>query len=251
TLQDYLRYQLITIYSPYLSSAFYTERFSFYNRILNGQKEPRARWKRVLDAEGDAMGMVLGRIFVKEYFTPAEKKRYSDMVEAIRTAYRERINRLTWMSDSTKARAQQKLASVYPKVGYPDKWKDYSALVVGRNSYAENMTNASRWGFNDNISKFGKPVDRTEWGMTPQTYNAYYNPSNNEIVLPAAMFMVPGVPDAQVDDAVAYGYVAAGTIGHEITHGFDDQGRQYDAQGNLSGWWSAQDAARFNAAAQK
>jgi putative endopeptidase len=244
-LQDYLRFQLVSSYSPYLSSALYNERFSFYNRVLNGQKEPRLRWKRVLDAEGDAMGMVLGRIFVKEYFGPVAKKRYADMVEAIRTAYRDRINQLDWMSDSTKTRALQKLGSVYPKVGYPDKWKDYSALVVGRDSYAENMMNAARWGFNDMISKFGKPVDRTEWGMTPQTYNAYYNPSNNEIVLPAAIFTVPGVSDAGVDDAVAYGYAAAGTIGHEITHGFDDEGRQFDAAGNLTDWWTSGDAAKF------
>jgi len=244
-LQDYLRFQLVSAYSPYLSSALYNERFTFYNRVLSGQKEPRLRWKRVLDAEGDAMGMVLGRIFVQEYFGPVAKKRYADMVEAIRTAYRERINRLDWMSDSTKARALQKLGSVYPKVGYPDKWKDYSALVVGRNSYAENMMNAARWGFNDMISKFGKPVDRTEWGMTPQTYNAYYNPSNNEIVLPAAIFTVPGVSDAGVDDAVAYGYAAAGTIGHEITHGFDDEGRQFDAAGNLTDWWTSTDATKF------
>jgi len=245
TLQDYMRYQLITSYSPYLGSKYYNERFSFYNRILNGQKEPRARWKRVLDAEGEAMGMVLGRIFVNEYFPAAEKKRYSDLVDAIRTSYRERINRLTWMSDSTKARAQQKLAAVMPKVGYPEKWKDYSALVISRNSYAENMMNASRWSFNDNIAKLGKPVDRTEWGMTPQTYNAYYNPSNNEIVLPAAIFTIPGVPDSAIDDAVAYGYVAAGTIGHEITHGFDDEGRQFDAAGNLTDWWTSADATRF------
>ncbi len=244
-LQDYLRFQLVSAYSPYLSSALYNERFSFYNRVLSGQKEPRLRWKRVLDAEGDAMGMVLGRIFVNEYFPPVAKKRYADMVEAIRTAYRERINRLDWMSDSTKARALQKLGSVYPKVGYPDKWKDYSALVVSRNSYAENMMNAARWGFNDMISKFGKPVDRTEWGMTPQTYNAYYNPSNNEIVLPAAIFTVPGVADSGVDDAVAYGYAAAGTLGHEITHGFDDEGRQFDAAGNLTDWWTSGDAAKF------
>src|ERR1700741_2532622 len=194
--------------------------------------------------------MILGRIFVNEYFPPAEKKRYSDMVEAIRTAYRERINRLTWMSDSTKARAIQKLAAVYPKVGYPDKWKDYSALGVGRNSYVENMINANRWAFNDNISKFGKPVDRTEWGMTPQTYNAYYNPSNNEIVLPAAIFTIPGVAATAIDDAVAYGYVAAGTIGHEITHGFDDEGRKFDAAGNLTDWWTAADATNFEKRAE-
>jgi putative endopeptidase len=155
------------------------------------------------------------------------------------------------MSPATKAKALAKLAAVTPKVGYPDKWKDYSTLVVGRDSYAANVMAANRWQFQDNLSKFGKPVDRSEWDMTPQTYNAYYNPSNNEIVLPAAIFMVPGVPDDQVDDAVAYGYVAASTIGHEITHGFDDQGRQYDASGNLADWWTAQDAARFNAAAQK
>ena len=249
-LQDYLRYHLLTAYAPYLAKAFDAENFSFYGRVLNGQQEQRARWKRVLDAEGDAMGMVLGRIFVRAYFPPAEKQRYSDMVEAIRTAYRERIHRLTWMSDSTKARALEKLAAVYPKVGYPDKWKDYSALVVARNSYAENMMNASRWAFNDNIAKFGKPVDRTEWGMTPQTYNAYYNPSNNEIVLPAAIFTIPGVPDSAIDDAVAYGYVAASTIGHEITHGFDDQGRQFDARGNLTDWWTSADAANFETRAE-
>lgn len=250
TLQDYLRYHLLTAYAPYLSKAFDVENFSFYGRVLNGQREQRPRWKRALDAEGDAMGMVLGRIFVHEYFPAAEKQRYSDMVEAIRTAYRERIHRLTWMSDSTKARALEKLAAVYPKVGYPDKWKDYSALVVARNSYAENMMNASRWAFNDNIAKFGRPVDRTEWGMTPQTYNAYYNPSNNEIVLPAAIFTIPGVPDSAVDDAVAYGYVAASTIGHEITHGFDDEGRQFDAKGNLTDWWTSADAANFGKRAE-
>jgi putative endopeptidase len=250
-LQDYLRYHLVDAYAEYLSSAFDKEHFDFHGRAMSGQQEQRPRWKRALDDENDAMGMVLGRIFVKQYFPEASKQRYTAMVEAIRTAFHDRIERLDWMGADTKAKALAKLASVTPKVGYPDHWKDYSALVVGRDSYAANVMGAQRWQFQDNLSKFGKPVDRTEWDMTPQTYNAYYNPSNNEIVLPAAMFMVPGVPDAQVDDAVAYGYVAAGTIGHEITHGFDDEGRQYDAQGNLSGWWTADDAARFNTAAQK
>ena len=221
-----------------------------YGEVLSGQKEQRERWKRVLDNEGKAMGMVLGKIFVQEYFPEAAKKRYVALVEAIREAYSERIDRLDWMSPETKAKAQQKLAAVMPKVGYPDKWKDYSALVIGQDSYAHNMMNAARWRFNDAVSKFGKPVDRTEWGMTPQTYNAYYNPSNNEIVLPAAIFTVPGVPDAQVDDAVVYGYAAAGTIGHEITHGFDDEGRQYDAAGNLTDWWTAEDAKKFKAHAE-
>ncbi|MGY3264420.1 M13 family metallopeptidase [Lysobacter sp. HA35] len=250
-LQDYLRYHLVDDYAPYLSTAFDNEYFDFHGRAMSGQQEQRPRWKRTLDVENDAMGMVLGRIFVNQYFPAASKQRYENMVEAIRDTFRARMERLDWMGADTKAKALTKLAAVTPKVGYPDHWKDYSALVVGRESYADNVKKAERWKFEDNLSKFGKPVDRTEWDMTPQTYNAYYNPSNNEIVLPAAIFMVPGVPDAKVDDAVAYGYVAASTIGHEITHGFDDEGRQFDAQGNLSGWWTAQDTERFNAAAKK
>ncbi|MGN6511993.1 MAG: M13 family metallopeptidase [Lysobacteraceae bacterium] len=250
-LQDYLRYHLVEDYAPFLSKAFDDEYFDFAGRTMSGQQEQRPRWKRVIDVENEALGMVLGRIFVADYFPAASKQRYTAMVEAIRSTFHDRIERLDWMGADTKAKALAKLAAVTPKVGYPDKWKDYSALQVGRESYAANVMAASRWQFQDNLSKFGKPVDRTEWDMTPQTYNAYYNPSNNEIVLPAAIFMVPGVPDAQVDDAVAYGYVAASTIGHEITHGFDDEGRQYDAKGNLSGWWTKEDAERFNAAAQK
>jgi putative endopeptidase len=250
-LQDYLRYHLVDAYADYLSAAFDDAHFDFHGKVMSGQQEQRPRWKRVIDEENDALGMVLGRIFVADYFPEASKQRYTTLVEAIRSTFRGRIERLDWMGEQTKAKALAKLASVTPKVGYPDKWKNTSALAIGRESYAANVMAAQRWQFADNLSKFGKPVDRTEWEMTPQTYNAYYNPSNNEIVLPAAIFMVPGVPDAQVDDAVAYGYVAASTIGHEITHGFDDQGRQYDAQGNLSGWWTAQDATRFNTAAQK
>jgi len=249
-LRDYLRVRLVDAYAEYLSQPYDDEHFRFYGQVLSGQKEQRERWKRVLDSEGNAMGMVLGRIFVQEYFPEAAKRRYAALVEAIRTAYGERIARLDWMSPETKAKAQQKLAAVTPKVGYPDKWKDYSALVIGQDSYCRNMMNAARWRFDDAVSKFGKPVDRAEWSMTPQTYNAYYNPSNNEIVLPAAIFTVPGVPDAQVDDAVVYGYAAAGTIGHEITHGFDDEGRQYDAAGNLTDWWTAEDAKKFQAHAE-
>jgi putative endopeptidase len=250
-LQDYLRYHLVDEYAAYLGNDFDQESFRFHGQAMSGQKEQRARWKRVLDQEGQAMGMVLGRIFVGEYFPAAAKQRYTAMVEAIRDTYAERIRRLDWMGEDTKAKALAKLAAITPKVGYPDHWKDYSSLQVGRDSHAANMLAAAQWRFADNLAKFGKPVDRSEWHMTPQTYNAYYNPSNNEIVLPAAIFTVPGVPDAQVDDAVAYGYAAASTIGHEITHGFDDSGRQYDASGNLSGWWNAGDEARFNAAAQR
>lgn len=250
-LKDYLRIQLVDAYAPYLSSQVDAGHFRFHGRAMSGQQEQRPRWKRVIDEENDALGMVLGRMFVADYFPAASRQRYVAMVEAIRATFHDRIERLDWMGAATKAKALAKLAAVSHKVGYPDKWKDYSALVVARQSYAANVMAAQRWQFDDNLARFGKPVDRTEWEMTPQTYNAYYNPSNNEIVLPAAIFMVPGVPDAQVDDAVAYGYVAASTIGHEITHGFDDQGRQYDADGNLSGWWTKEDAARFDAAAQK
>ncbi|WP_430388083.1 M13 family metallopeptidase [Dyella sp. 20L07] len=244
-LRDYLRVHLADAYASYLSEDFDNEHFDFYRRVLSGQTQQKPRWKRVLNTENQALGMILGRIYVKDYFPERSKERYNAMVEAIRTAYSERIDHLDWMSAATKAKAQAKLAAVTKKVGYPDKWKDYSALNIGRDSYAQNTMNAQRWAFNDMVSKFGKPVDRTEWDMTPQTYNAYYNPSNNEIVLPAAQFLIPGYTDDEVDDAVVYGYVAASTIGHEITHGFDDQGRQFDAKGNLSDWWTKQDAARF------
>lgn len=250
-LRDYLRLRLISAYADTLGSGFDDENFSFYGKVLSGQKQQRARWKRVLDSEDTAMGMVLGRIFVGEYFPARAKQRYIDMVEAIRSTYRDRIDRLEWMSTATKKKAREKLASITPKVGYPDKWPDFSTLVVGRDSYTANMMNAMRWRFADRLAKLGKPVDRTEWVMTPQTYNAYYNPSNNEIVLPAAIFTVPGTPDALVDDAVAYGYAGASTIGHEITHGFDDEGRQFDAAGNLADWWTAEDGKRFEQRADR
>ncbi|HEX4481678.1 MAG TPA: M13 family metallopeptidase [Rudaea sp.] len=244
-LRDYLRVHLVDRFAPFLDKNFDAENFDFYGRTLTGQKEQKPRWKRALDSENRAIGMILGRLFVKEYFSEAAKKRYNDLVEAVRTAYGERIDHLDWMSAATKAKAHEKLAAVTKKVGYPDKWKDYSTLTIARNSYAENALAASRWRFDDRLSKFGKPVDRTEWGMTPQTYNAYYNPSNNEIVLPAAQFAIPGFTDAELDDAIVYGYAAASTIGHEMTHGFDDEGRQFDASGNLTDWWTKDDAEKF------
>ncbi len=244
-LRDYLRLHLVDTYATALSKPFDEEHFRFYDQILSGKMEQRERWKRVLDAEGDAMGFMLGKIFVHDYFPATTKNRYGDLVETIRAAYHARIALLPWMSVATKAKAQAKLAAITAKVGYPDKWKDYSTLAIGRDSYCENMKNAARWRFSDEFGKYGKPVDRSEWDMTPQTYNAYYSQSNNEIVLPAAAFTIPGVPDAQVDDAVVYGYVGAATIGHEITHGFDDSGRKYDPAGNLSDWWTAGDAKAF------
>jgi putative endopeptidase len=234
-----------------ISNAEYLDKASFdnnfvYRQTLTGAKEARPRWKRVLDEEENAMGEALGQLFVKEYFNEKARKRYSDLVEAIRDAYKDRISKLPWMSDSTKQKAYAKLAAVTKKVGYPDKWKDFSALKIDKGPFALNMQRASEWWSDYYKNKLGKPVDRTEWEMTPQAYNAYYNASNNEIVLPAGIFSVPGMRDEELDDAFVYGYAGASTIGHEITHGFDDQGRQYDAKGNLTSWWNKTDEQEFN-----
>jgi putative endopeptidase len=249
-IKAYLHYHLVSAYASYLSNEIDNSDFGFYGKVLEGAEEQRVRWKRVLDAEESAMGMVLGKLWTEKFFDASTKERYVNMVEAIRDAYAVRIQNLDWMSDTTKAKALDKLQRMTKKVGYPDKWKDYSKLIIGTNSYCENMMNASRWSFDDMVSKYGKPVDRTEWSMTPQTYNAYYNASNNEIVLPAAIFIIPGLPDSLADDAMVYGYAAASTIGHEITHGFDDQGRNYDADGNLVNWWTASDGEKFKTRAQ-
>ncbi|MBL7816973.1 MAG: M13 family metallopeptidase [Saprospiraceae bacterium] len=246
----YLRFNLVSSLSPYLPKVFDVEHFNFYGKVLEGKKEQKPRWKRVLDAQEGQLGDALGQLFVKEYFSPKAKKRYEDMTEAIRTAFAENIKELDWMSPVTKERALDKLQKVTKKIGFPEKWKDFSAMTVDRSSYVRNNLNANNWWFKYQANKLNKPVDRTEWDMTPQTYNAYYNPSNNEIVMPASIFMIPGFSDEQVDDAVAYGYAAASTIGHEITHGFDDQGRQFDAEGNLKMWWTAEDSAKFAQRAQ-
>lgn len=245
-LKDYMTFHLVNTFAPYMSRNFVSAKFDFYNRTIRGAKEMRPRWKLVLDAEEKSIGEVLGQLFVKEYFDATAKKRYEDMTEAVRTAYGKRIEKLSWMSDSTRKKALLKLAGIKKKVGYPDKWKDFSALKIDRNSYAGNIMRANEWWNKYSIDKLGKPVDREEWEMTPQTYNAYYNPSNNEIVLPAGIFTVPGRRDEELDDALVYGYAAASTIGHEITHGFDDEGRKYDEKGNLNNWWSKEDEAQFN-----
>jgi putative endopeptidase len=246
----YLRWKLLSSNAPYLNKAFEDESFRFSGKVLAGRKEQLPRIKRVTDTENSLMGELLGQLFVKEYFSPAAKLRYNAMVEAIRQSYREHIQKLDWMSPATKQKALVKLNTIHPKVGYPDKWKDFSTLEIDRESYAGNVMRARRWAYLINVNKLGKPVDHQEWNMTPQTYNANYSPSNNEITLPAAQFLIPGVKDADVDDAVAYGYAAASTIGHEITHGFDDEGRQYDAKGNLKGWWTKQDSVKFTQRAE-
>jgi len=246
----YLRLKLLTSYAPYLNDALADESFRFSGKVLRGQKEQLPRWKRVLDTENGLMGELLGQLFVKEYFPEKAKERYVKEVEAIRQAYREHIMKLDWMSPQTKKKALAKLNAIHPKVGYPDQWKDFSALSISRESYAGNVMHARHWAYLFNIDKLGKPVNHQEWNMTPQTYNANYSPSNNEITLPAAQLLIPGIKDEDVDDAMAYGYVAASVIGHEITHGFDDEGRQYDAHGNLKEWWTPQDSVQFTQRAQ-
>lgn len=243
--QAYLTWHLISSFAPYLPSAIDHENFHFYSEIMRGTKEQRPRWKRVLDAQENALGDALGQLFVKEYFPEKTKKRYEELVDKIVESYRDHIQKLTWMTDSTKQKAIVKLNAITKKVGYPNKWKDYSKMKIDRKYYCRNIMAANSWHFDYEIDKLNKPVDRTEWSMTPQTYNAYYNPSNNEIVLPAAIFTSPGYRDEEIDDAVIYGYVGASTIGHELTHGFDDEGRQFDEKGNLKNWWSKSDEVDF------
>jgi putative endopeptidase len=247
--KKYVRFNLISDFSGALPDRFGIAAFNF-GKLFSGAKERRPRWKRVMQSEENAMGELLGQLYVKKYFDEKAKQRYIDLVEAIREALKERITKLTWMSDSTKQKAYAKLAAITKKVGYPDKWKDYSAMTISRDSYLQNIMNANVWEHDRQTNKLGKPVDRTEWGMTPQTWNAYYNPSNNEIALPAGIFTVPGFKDEELDDALVYGYAGASTIGHEITHGFDDEGRQYDAKGNLESWWTTKDEAEFKKRAE-
>lgn len=242
--KNYVRFNLISDLSGALPDRFGIASFEF-NKLFSGAKERRPRWKRAIQSSENAMGELLGQLYVKEFFNETARKRYEDMVEAVRQALKERIGKLTWMSDSTKEKAYVKLAAMKKKVGYPDKWKDFTSMEIGRESYAQNIMNANRWWHEYQMNKLGKPVDRDEWEMYPQTYNAYYNPSNNEIVLPAGIFTVPGYRDEELDDATVYGYAGASTIGHEITHGFDDEGRQFDAKGNLVSWWTPKDEDEF------
>ena len=242
----YLTWHVTRTFAPTLSQPLVAENFRFYGTVLRGAKAMRPRWKRVLDMQENALGEALGQLFVREYFKPEAKARYDTLVKNVVASFADHIQKVDWMSAPTKVVALQKLRTITPKVGYPNKWKDYSALTIDRSSLTANVMRANQWQYRYELNKLGKPVDRTEWGMTPQTYNAYYNPSNNEIVLPAAAFAVPGLLDADADDALVYGYAGASTIGHELTHGFDDEGSQFDAKGNLHEWWSKEDRQRFN-----
>lgn len=245
TWKTYLRWALAHTFADNAGGKFEAEDFHFYGTILNGTPKQRERYKRVVDAEEACLGDALGQLYVERYFTPQAKERYVKLTGEVFATMGEHIRALDWMTPPTKERALGKLATVVKKVGYPERWRDYSTYNVDRTSYLMNCVRGNIWRSEYDIAKLHKPVDRTEWDMTPQTYNAYYNPANNEIVLPAAIFILPGVEDAQLDDAVVYGYVAGTTIGHELTHGFDDQGRQFDERGNLKEWWTKEDADEF------
>ena len=245
-LKTYMRWHLVSSASSALPKAYGDEAFRF-SQALTGAKSQQPRWKRMLGSTDRAMGEAFGQIYVDKAFSPAAKARAKEMIENLRTAYAERIMATDWMSPATKAQAVKKLNAFVVKIGYPDKWKDYSDLNVNRESYLQNMMAANEWANKEQWSHFGKPVDRNEWHMTPPTVNAYYNPGMNEIVFPAGILQSPFY-DPKADDAVNYGAIGA-VIGHEMTHGFDDQGRQYDSEGNLKDWWTKEDAEKFNARA--
>ena len=243
TWKMYLKFHLVNGMAPYLSSDFDAARFDFYGKTMRGQLEQRARWKRIMQVVDGSIGELLGQLYVDANFKPEAKKRMLELVNNLQQTYADRIMKLDWMSDATKKLALIKLNGFMKKVGYPDKWRDYSALTVVNNDFVKNILASSEWSYNYELNKLGKPVDRSEWGMTPPTVNAYYNPGFNEIVFPAGILQYPFY-DPKADDAVNYGGIGA-VIGHEMTHGFDDQGRLYNADGNLSNWWTPADSANF------
>lgn len=243
TLKMWMTQKLLTVYADYLPQAFVDEHFAFYGATLNGVAELKPRWKRGVDATQAALGEVLGRIYVARHFSPAAKARMEELVQNLVKAYAASIRELDWMSDATKEKALVKLGKFTPKIGYPDKWKDYSALDVRADDLVGNVMRSRKVEAAREAAKLGGPIDRDEWHMTPQTVNAYYNPGMNEIVFPAAILQPPFF-DMNAEDAVNYGGIGA-VIGHEIGHGFDDQGSKYDGDGNLRSWWTEEDRKRF------
>ena len=248
-LKNYVAGQLIQGATGSLSDDFYAASFDFFSTQMSGIKEQKPRWKRAMQVPNSILGEAVGKMYVAKYFPESSKTKMLDLVENLKKAFSQHIDELDWMSDSTKAKAHEKLDNFTVKIGYPDKWKDYSTLDIDpQKSYYENLRAAGAWYVADNMSKLGQPTDKTEWGMSPQTVNAYYNPTTNEICFPAAILQPPFF-NADADDAVNYGGIGV-VIGHEMSHGFDDQGRLFDKDGNMSDWWTAEDAEKFNAKAQ-
>jgi putative endopeptidase len=245
TLKAFLRFHYLNDNAACLPQRFDQARFAFYGQTMRGQPQQRERWKRGVDAVDGAIGEAVGRLYVAQYFPPESKAKMQQLVADLRAALSERIDALDWMTPETKTRAHEKLAAFTPKIGYPDTWKDYSALVIKRDDPIGNTRRASQWWWDYQVARIDKPVDRSEWGMTPQEVNAYYNPLNNEIVFPAAILQPPFF-DPHADTAVNYGAIGA-VIGHEIGHGFDDQGRKFGPDGSMNDWWTPKDAEVFNA----
>ena len=243
--KTYLKWHLISSYAGFLSKPFVDQEFEFYGKTLQGIEEQRPRWKRGVEAEQSAIGEVLGKVYVAKYFPPEAKARMEVLVKNLLKAYEQSIQSLDWMSDDTKKKALDKLAKFTPKIGYPNKWRDYSSLSISPDDLMGNMMRAAEFESHYQIGKLGKPIDRGEWQMTPQTVNAYYNPNMNEIVFPAAILQPPFF-NMDADDAINYGSIGA-VIGHEIGHGFDDQGSKYDGDGALKSWWTAEDRKKFDA----
>ena len=244
----YMQWSLIDRAAGYLSDDLVAQNFDFYGKTLSGKQTNQPRWKRAVSTVNGVLGEAVGQMYVEKYFPAAAKERMVQLVKNLQTALGERIRNLEWMGDSTKIKAIEKLNSFYVKVGYPDKWRDYTGLNIEKDSYWANVKRATEFELDYMLSKAGKPVDRDEWGMTPQTINAYYNPTTNEICFPAGILQYPFF-DMNADDAFNYGAIGV-VIGHEMTHGFDDQGRQFDKDGNLKDWWTAEDAKRFEERAQ-
>ena len=243
----YLKWDLVNSYAAYLNSDIEKQNFKFYSTVMNGVSKQKPRWKRVVGQTDNYLGELIGQVYVAEYLPKGSKEKLLEIGNNIRDVYADHIKKLDWMSEATKVKALKKLSKIVMKVGYPDKWKDMSSMKIDRKSYCGNVIQANIWSYKDMINKYGKPVDRTEWSMNPQTYNAYYNPSNNEIVVPACNIIVPGFEGRMPDDAILYGIIGGSTFGHEITHGFDDQGSQYDENGNLNNWWTLEDLKKFQA----
>ena len=245
--KTYLKWDLYNNYASYLNKEIENQNFYFFSTVMNGIKEQKPRWKRVVEQTGTSLGELIGQVYVEEYLPKGTKEKLLEIGNNIRDVYAIRIKNLDWMSPATKEKALAKLSKIVMKVGYPDKWKDMSTVVIDKKSYCSNVISVNQWSYTFMIHKFGKPVDRTEWNMFPQTYNAYYNPSNNEICVPACNIIIPGFEGRMPDDAVLYGIIGGSTFGHEITHGFDDQGSQYDDKGNLNNWWTDEDLKKFKA----
>jgi len=243
--KTFLRWQLINSTAAYLGKEFVDQNFDFYNRTLTGQEKMEPRWKLILDVTSASLGESIGQLYVKKYFPPVAKQKMTDLVMNLKKSLKQRIENLSWMGPQTKQEALAKLEKMGVKVGYPDKWRDYSGLSISSESYVLNVLNSQAFEFRYSMDKVGKPVDPTEWGMTPQTVNAYYNPNRNEIVFPAGILQPPFF-NLDADDAVNYGAIGF-VIGHEMTHGFDNMGRQYDKDGNLRDWWTKDDSKAFEA----